>query len=63
MSFEEAFDYIRSLSSLNEERIKEILNERSQEPDQEFILSDEDSGTSFHIRFTQTDGFTIDAVF
>jgi len=63
MTFEEAFDYIRSLSSMNEEAIKDVLNERSQKPDSEFTLSDENSGTSFNILYTQADGFKIDAIF
>ena len=63
MTFEEAFDYIRSLSSMNEDAIKDVLNERSQKPDSEFTLSDENSGTSFNILYTQADGFKIDAIF
>ena len=63
MTFEEAFDYVRSLSSLKEDRIREVLNERAREPDTEFTLLDEDSGTSFQIRYTQADGFRIDAIF
>ncbi len=63
MTFEEAFDYMRSLSSMKEERIREVLNEQSQTVGSEIILADEDSGTSFQIRYTATDGFIIDALF
>jgi len=63
MTFEEAFDYIRSLSSLNEEAIRTVLNERSRQPGSEFTLADENSGMSFLIRFTDVDGYNIEAVF
>jgi len=63
MTFEEAFDYLRSLSSLNEEKIREVLTERSGISGSEYILKDEDSGTNFDIRYSDQDGFTIDALF
>ena len=63
MTFEEAFDYLRSLSSLNEEKIREVLTERSAISGSEYILKDEDSGTNFDIRYTDQDGFIIDALF
>ena len=63
MTFEEAFDYIRSLSSMNEEDIRVVLNERSHQPGTEFKLADENSGMSFLIRYTDADGYNIDAVF
>jgi hypothetical protein len=62
MTFEEAFDYLRSLSSFNEEKIREVLTERSEKVG-EYILKDEDSGTNFDIRYTEKDGFIIDALF
>lgn len=63
MTFEEAFDYMRSLSSMKEETIREILNERTKTPGEEFQIADEDSATSFQIRYTEADGYTIDALF
>jgi hypothetical protein len=63
MTNEEAFDYIRSLSSIEEDKIREVLTERSKEAGSEYILKDEDSGTSFQIRYNEQDGFTIDALF
>jgi hypothetical protein len=63
MTFEEAFDYLRSLSSLSEDKIREVLTERSATEASEFILKDEDSGTNFDIRYTEKDGFIIDALF
>lgn len=63
MTNEEAFDYIRSISSIEENKIRDVLAERSKEPGSEYILKDEDSGTSFQIRYTEQDGFTIDALF
>jgi len=62
MTYEEAFDYIRSISSMKEEQIREALEERMKETG-ESVLADEDSGTSFQIRFNSADGFTIDAIF
>jgi hypothetical protein len=62
MTFEEAFDYIRSLSSFSEDKIREVLKERSGTAG-EYILKDEDSGTNFDIRYTDKDGFIIDALF
>jgi hypothetical protein len=62
MTFEEAFDYLRSLSSFNEDKIREVLKERSGTVG-EYILKDEDSGTNFDIRYTEKDGFIIDALF
>jgi hypothetical protein len=63
MTFEESFDYIRSLSSMDEESIKTVLNERMSQPNSEYMLVDENSGTSFQIRYNNDDGFTIDAIF
>lgn len=63
MTFEESFDYIRSLSSMDEESIKQVLNQRMSEPNSEYTLTDENSGQSFQIRYTTEDGFTIDAIF
>jgi|GEM_PF-3422507 len=63
MTFEEAFDYLRSLSSLGEDKIREVLTERSGAADSEYLLKDEDSGTNFDIRYTEKDGFIIDALF
>lgn len=63
MTNEEAFDYIRSLSSIDEDRIRAVLAEHSKESGSEYILKDEDSGTSFEIRYNEQDGFTIDALF
>lgn len=63
MTFEEAFDYLRSLSSLSEDKIRDVLKERSGMGDSEYILKDEDSGTNFDIRYSEKDGFTIDALF
>ena len=63
MTNEEAFDYIRSISSIEEDKIREVLTERAKEAGSEYILKDEDSGTSFQIRYTEQDGFTIDALF
>ena len=63
MTFEEAFDYIRSLSGFGEEKIREVLTENSQTSGSEYILKDEDSNTSFQIRYTEKDGFIIDALF
>lgn len=63
MTFEEAFDYLRSLSSLSEDKIREVLKEQSGTSGSEYILKDEDSGTNFDIRFTERDGFIIDALF
>ena len=63
MTFEEAFDYLRSLSSLTEEKIREVLTERSEISGSEYLLKDEDSGTNFDIRYSEQDGFTIDALF
>ena len=62
MTFEEAFDYLRSLSSFNEDKIREVLTERSGAVG-EYMLKDEDSGTNFDIRYTEKDGFIIDALF
>jgi len=62
MTYEEAFDYIRSISSMKEGKIREALEERMKEAG-ESVLADEDSGTSFQIRFDNADGFTIDAIF
>ena len=62
MTYEEAFDYIRSLSSMREGAIKEVLDQRIKEKG-EFKLSDEDSGAAFLIRYDDSNGFTIDAVF
>jgi hypothetical protein len=63
MTYEEAFDYIRSLSSFGEDRIKEVLSEHSQKSGSESIVKDEDSNTSFQIRYTEKEGFIIDALF
>ena len=63
MTFEEAFDYLRSLSSFSEDKIREVLTERSGVVGPEYILKDEDSGTNFDIRYTEQDGFIIDALF
>lgn len=63
MTFEESFDYIRSLSSMDEESIKQVLNQRMTEPNSEYTLTDENSGQAFQIRYTTEDGFTIDAIF
>ena len=63
MTFEEAFDYLRSLSSLGEEKIREVLTEHSKQFGSEYVLQDEDSNTSFQIRYTEKDGFIIDALF
>jgi hypothetical protein len=63
MTYEEAFDYIRSISSIQEDRIRDVLTERSNESGSEYILKDEDSNTSFQIRYTEKDGFIIDALF
>ena len=63
MTFEEAFDYLRSLSSLSEDKIREVLTERSASDTSEFLLKDEDSGTNFDIRYSEKDGFIIDALF
>jgi hypothetical protein len=63
MTYEEAFDYIRSLSSFGEEKIREVLQEHSQTSGSEYILKDEDSNTSFQIRYTEQEGFIIDALF
>jgi len=63
MTHEEAFDYIRSLSSIEEDKIRDVLAERSKESGSEYILKDEDSNTSFQIRYTEQDGFIIDALF
>ena len=63
MTFEEAFDYLRSLSSFSEDKIREVLTERSEVVGSEYILKDEDSGTNFDIRYTEQDGFIIDALF
>jgi hypothetical protein len=63
MTFEEAFDYLRSLSSFSEDKIREVLKERSGVTDTEYLLKDEDSGTNFDIRYTEQDGFIIDALF
>ena len=62
MTFEEAFDYMRSLSSFGEEKIREVLSEQSK-PGADYILKDEDSNTSFQIRYTEQDGYIIDALF
>lgn len=62
MTYEEAFDYIRSLSSMRDAAIKEVLDERVKEKG-EYRLSDEDSGAAFLIRYDDSNGFTIDAVF
>ena len=62
MTFEEAFDYMRSLSSFGEEKIREVLTEHSK-PGSDHILKDEDSNTSFQIRYTEQDGYIIDALF
>ncbi len=63
MTYEEAFDYMRSLSSFGEDKIREVLTEHSQQTGSDFILKDEDSNTSFQIRYTEQDGFIIDALF
>jgi hypothetical protein len=63
MTFEESFDYIRSLSSMDEESIKQVLNQRMNEPNSDYTLTDENSGQSFQIKYTREDGFTIDAIF
>jgi hypothetical protein len=63
MTFEESFDYIRSLSSMDEESIQKVLKERMTQPNSEYTLTDENSGQSFRIRYSSEDGFTIDAIF
>jgi hypothetical protein len=63
MTFEESFDYIRSLSSMDEESIQKVLKERMTQPNSEYTLTDENSGQSFQIRYSSEDGFTIDAIF
>ena len=63
MTFEEAFDYIRSLSSMKEDSIREVLQERSGLAGSEFLLADEDSGMKFNIKYTNEDGFIVDALF
>ncbi|MCI0412541.1 hypothetical protein L0222_07030 [bacterium] len=63
MTNEEAFDYIRSLSSLEEDKIREVLAAQSKQSGSEYILKDEDSSTSFQIRYNEQDGFIIDALF
>jgi hypothetical protein len=63
MTFEESFDYIRSLSSMDEESIQKVLKDRMTQPNSEYTLTDENSGQSFQIRYSSEDGFTIDAIF
>ena len=63
MTFEEAFDYLRSLSGMKEDAIRNLLNERIQEPGTEFIVVDEDSGTSFKVLYTEADGYSVEAIF
>ena len=63
MTYEEAFDYLRSLSSFGEEKIRDVLTQHSQKPGSEDVVPDEDTNTSFQIRYTEKDGFTIDALF
>lgn len=48
---------------MDEESIKQVLNQRMSEPNSEYTLTDENSGQSFQIRYTTEDGFTIDAIF
>lgn len=48
---------------MDEESIKQVLNQRMTEPNSEYTLTDENSGQAFQIRYTTEDGFTIDAIF
>jgi hypothetical protein len=63
MTYEEAFDYLRSLSSFGDEKIREVLTEHSKPSVSDFILKDEDTNTSFQIRYTEQDGYIIEALF